>query len=385
MNNIFNYRSIAIITTYDDSNFGNKLQNYAVQTYFQKMGFRVATVVDARQTKPVRVYFNPIIILKRIAHFVLQHLGFEKDKAERKERLNKRCLYMREFSDEHLTTTSPVDYRHLPRDFSERFDYFAAGSDQIWHGWKNDRQELEYFLLMFAEPSQRLTVAPSFGFNEFPEKFRDTYKKGLEGFEYLSVREERGAELIKELTGKDATVLLDPTMLIDTSEWLKLLKKPVQFTDENYIFVYSIDGFKGEVGEKTCCLANELGLQVIDIMDINSDYYIHTRPDEFLYWIYHAKLVVTDSFHASLFSILFNRPFVVTERTDIKGMGSRIDTLFSKFALPDRRFETLKEAFASEAERQALFDTPYENVPSVLEKERKKAAAFYAKCFRLES
>lgn len=376
---------IAVVTLYDDINFGNKLQNYAVQTYFQSHGACVSTVVEVSITKPARVHFNPIKISKRLAHFILQHIGLEKDKVKMKKLLAKRQLYIKGFSDEYLTTTAPVNYRQLPRDYANRFDYFVTGSDQVWHGWKNDRRELEYFLLMFAAPSQRLTIAPSFGFDEFPKKYLKTYKKGLEGFEYLSVREERGAELIKELTGKEATVLLDPTMLIDTSEWLKILKKPSQYVNDKYIFVYTLGGFKGEVSEKTRKLADNLGLRVIDIMDIDSDYYIHTRPDEFLYWIHNAQLVVTDSFHASVFSILFNRPFVVTERSDIKGMGSRLETLFNKFGITGRHFDELKEGFDNAGEiRERLFAVDYSNVPEVLENERKKAAEFYKKCFHEE-
>lgn len=376
-------KNIALITLYDDTNFGNKLQNYAAQTYFRKMGFNVTTVIEVAITKPAKTHLNPIKILKRIAHFVLQHIGLEKEKVKKKKYLAKRRLYIKGFSDEYLTTTSPVNYRHLPADFSEQFDYFVAGSDQVWHSWKNDRHELEYFLLMFAAPSRRLTIAPSFGFDKLPKKYIKTYKKGLEGFEYLSVREERGAELIKELTGKDATVLLDPTMLIDTSEWLKILKKPSQYIDDNYIFVYALGGFKGEVKEKTCKLAYDLGLKVIDIMDIDSDYYIHTRPDEFLYWIYNTRLVVTDSFHASVFSILFDKPFVVTERSDLKGMGSRLDTLFNKFRITGRHFDELKDGFDNAgAARDELFAVDYSGVPTVLEAERKKAEDFYKKSFQ---
>ena len=375
-------KNIAIITLYDDLNFGNKIQNYAVQTYFQSMGACVSTVIDAIQAKPAKIYFDPVKILKRIAHFVLQHIGLEKDKIRRKELIERRRLYIKGFSDEYLATALPINYRHLPRDFASRYDYFVTGSDQVWHCWKNDRHELEYFLLTFAAPSQRLTISPSFGFDEFPKKYLKTYKKGLEGFEYLSVREERGADLIKELTGKDATVLLDPTMLIDTSEWMKILKKPSQYVDDKYIFVYALGGFKGEVKEKTCKLADDLGLQVIDIMDIDSDYYIHTRPDEFLYWIHNAQFVVTDSFHASVFSILFNRPFVVTERSDLKGMGSRLDTLFNKFGINGRLFDELKDGFDRAGElRDRLFTADYSDVPEVIEAERKRAEDFYKKCF----
>ena len=379
-------QKLAIITLYDDENFGNKLQNFAVQTYFQSIGFCVTTVRYKIKVKPVGTDFNPIKILKIFAHFILQNLGFEKDKVKREKFLDKRRLYIKGFSEEYLCTTSPINYRHLPSDLATQFDYFVTGSDQVWHGWKNDRHELEYFFLMFAEPSKRLTIAPSFGFDEFSKKYLKTYKKGLEGFEYLSVREERGAELIKELTGKEATALLDPTMLIDTSEWLKILRKPSQYIDDKYIFVYALGGFKGEVKEKTYKLADDLGLQVIDIMDIDSDYYIHTRPDEFLYWVHNARLVVTDSFHAAVFSILFNRPFIVTERSDVKGMGSRLDTLFNKLGISDRHFDELKDGFEKAGEvRNRLFEVDYSDVPKVLEAEREKAEEFYKKCFHEES
>ena len=143
-----------------------------------------------------------------------------------------------------------------------------------------------------------------------------------------------------------------------------------------------LSGFKGEVKEKTCKLAEDLGLKVIDIIEIDSDYYIHTRPDEFLYWVHNAWLVVTDSFHASVFSILFNRPFVVTERSDIKGIGSRLDTSFNKFEITCRYLPSIKKDLTVQEEiREGLFAVDCSDVPEALEVERKKVEEFYKKCF----
>ena len=375
-------KKLAIITLFDDINFGNKFQNYAAQIFFESLNFHVQTIPYA-ESRHIRLTLK--LLIKNIIHRMLFFTRYEKKRNNLIERNNQRREYISGFSEQYIRTAPTVRYRHLSADFAQQYDYFITGSDQVWHCWRDDTRELEYFLIMFANPSQRLTIAPSFGFDKFPKKYLKTYKKGLEGFEYLSVREERGAELIKELTGKDATVLLDPTMLIDTSEWLKILKKPSQYIDDNYIFVYALGGFKGDVKEKTCKLADNLGLRVIDIMDIDSDYYIHTRPDEFLYWVHNARLVVTDSFHASVFSILFNRPFVVTERSDIKGMGSRLETLFNKFGITGRHFDELKDGFENAGEaREKLFAVDYSGVPAVLKAERKKAAEFYRKCFHEE-
>lgn len=375
-------KKVAIISTYDNLNFGNRLQSFAVQTYFEKMGFYVSAIPNLEH------YPYPFIIrwLYYIKHFVLRPTKQEKERRKSLALQMKRRAYIATFGDEYLKIEPSVNYHKLDADLKNRYDYFVTGSDQVWHCWNNDRYELNFFFLTFAEPSQRLTIAPSFGFNQFPGKFISVYKKCLNGFEYLSVREEQGAKLIKELTGRDAEVLLDPTMLIEESEWKKILKKPRQYVDDNYFLVYSLSAFKlgsfkGGVKERICGLADELGMRVVDIMDINSDYFIHTRPDEFLYWIHNAKLVVTDSFHASVFSILFGRPFVVTERIDNKSMGNRLDTLLAKFGLEDRRYETQKQAFFDETARDELFATHYEAVPEILEAERKKAKEFYRRCF----
>lgn len=374
-------KKIAIVTLYGNANFGNKLQNYAVQRYFEQIGFEAVTLPCSQQLCPSH---SIEMFARRIAHHCLQSLGFEKDRVKRQLRLKKRQEYIKEFSDRYIKLGPDIGYSKVNGKLD--MDYFVTGSDQVWHYAKRDKKALEYFFLPFATPAQRLTIAPSFAFDEVPKKYYKIYKKGLDGFQYLSVREEQGTEIIKKLTGKAATVLLDPTMLIDTSEWLKILKKPSQYVNDKYILVYALGTFKGEIKEKTCKFADDLGLQVIDIMDIDSDYYIHTRPDEFLYWIYNARLVLTDSFHASVFSILFNRPFVVVERSDVKGMGSRLDTLFNKLGITGRYFDELKDEFDRASEtRNKLFDVNYSCVPETLETERKKAEFFYKMCLSKRS
>lgn len=370
-------KKCAIVTLYDDMNFGNKLQNYAVQVYFQSLQFETATLPCAALLSPKGVPAS----IKVCAHRVLQFFGFEKEKRQVRKAVQARRASIKAFSEEYLTIGQDL-YKQRYRGIEE-YDYFVVGSDQVWHFASKPEPLIRYFFLTFAKPEQRLTCAPSFSFSVLPESYQSLYRECLFGFPYLSVREESGAKLIKELTGQKATVLLDPTMLIDTAEWLRILRKPSQFEDDNYIFVYTLGGFTGKVKEKTRKLAARMDVPVIDIMDIQSDYYIHTRPDEFLYWIYHARLVVTDSFHAAVFSILFHTPFVVAERTDFRGMGNRLDTLLGKFGLQDRTFDHLKNYFEPNKDRDGsvLVETRYEKVPEILEEERQRAAEFYAKCF----
>lgn len=272
-----------------------------------------------------------------------------------------------------------VRYTKMDSKLKEEYDYFVTGSDQVWHGWSGRKKELEFFFLQFADPEQRITIAPSFGFEEFPKKYLTVYKNGLQGIQNISCREESGKKLIKSLSGKNATILLDPTMLIDVEKWMQMLRRPSQFINMDYIFVYALGGYGGTIKNNVEKLAKRKKYSVIDINNINSDYYILTRPDEFLYWIYSSKLVVTDSFHAVVFSILFHKPFIVFSREDELGMENRLDTLLDKFNLMDRKYTRLKNDF--EKENDPILSVDFGKVDEVIQLERKKAKDFYSQCF----
>ena len=128
-------------------------------------------------------------------------------------------------------------------------------------------------------------------------------------------------------------------MLLTNDEWSKLAKRPKQLTTDKYILNY----FLGELSEQRKSeierIARENDCEIINILDKNGPFY-ETGPSEFLYLEQNAFLICTDSFHSSVFSILFNRPFIVFNREDInKSMNSRIDTLINTFKLTNRNYE----------------------------------------------
>ncbi len=161
-------------------------------------------------------------------------------------------------------------------------------------------------------------------------------------FKEISVREEAGKKIVEDLTGrKDVEVLVDPTMLLTAEEWDNVSNKPEQLKTDKYILNY----FLGELSEKRKNeidrIAKENGCKIINMLDSNSPFY-KTGPAEFLYLEKNAFLICTDSFHACVFSILYNRPFIVFEREDNNvSMNSRIDTLLNKFHLQDRRYNVI--------------------------------------------
>ena len=212
------------------------------------------------------------------------------------------------------------------------------GSDQVWNP-KFDRLS-DVDLLSFATPEQRISFSASFGISELPENSKEKAKRELEKFKAISVREDRGKEIVEELTErKDVQVLVDPTMLLTSEEWDKVAKKPEQLKTDKYILNY----FLGEISEKRKKeierIAKENNCEIINILDKNSPFY-QTGPSEFLYLEKNAFLICTDSFHSSVFAILYNRPFVVFDREDSNvKMNSRLDTLLKKFKLENRWYK----------------------------------------------
>ena len=241
------------------------------------------------------------------------------------------------------------------------------GSDQVWNP-KFDRLS-DVDLLSFATPEQRISFSASFGISELPENSKEKAKRELEKFKSISVREDRGKEIVEELTErKDVQVLVDPTMLLTSEEWDKVAKKPEQLKTDKYILNY----FLGEISEKRKKeierIAKENNCEIINILDKNSPFY-QTGPSEFLYLEKNAFLICTDSFHSSVFAILYNRPFVVFDREDSNvKMNSRLDTLLKKFKLENRWYKDK----ITEEQLKVDYKEPY----IILEEERKKAKEF---------
>ncbi len=362
-------KKLAIVTLYGDNNFGNKLQNYAVQCYFEAYGMEVKTLTYWER--------NHIVYdLHSLLYCIKENL------LHRDPLLKKRIAMIKSFSDDYIKLGEEVRYRKIDKNLADRYDYFVSGSDQVWHCWSGEKKELEYFLLSFARSEQRLTMAPSFGFKEFDSKFQDVYKSGLEGFRLINCREQEAADLIHSLTGKTAEVVLDPTMLIDTGIWEKIRRRPDNFCEDRYILTYTLGEMPAELRSavEKYCIDNKLTL--INLMDKNDKYYISTRPDEFLYWIDNAELVFTDSFHATVFSILFNTGFITFSRHKEGGMENRIDTLLKTFSLIDRKYKSDDERFLKDGllVREEIDKISFSSVYEVLARERKKAELFYSKC-----
>lgn len=347
---------VGIITIIDNDNYGNRLQNYATTSFLKQMDIEVETIRnDARFNSKSRFVVNKI---KNI---------FKKDKEN--QNIN-RIKKFDEFNENIVFSLNSVNaFTKL-----DNYDYVIVGSDQVWNP---NFGRLRYVdLLKFIDSKKRISFSASFGVSDIPRKLKYYAGRALKQFKAISVRENTGKKIVEEISGRsDIEVLVDPTMLLTAEEWDKVSKKPGMLKYKKYILNY----FLGKLSEKRMDeikrIAEENDCEIINILDKESPFY-ECGPSEFLYLEKNAFLICTDSFHSSVFAILYNVPFLVFEREDsMANMNSRLDTLLSKFELDDRRYT------GKITENNLMCD--YSKAYCILDQEKVKSMKFLEKALEV--
>ena len=375
--------SIGKITLDGNFNYGNKLQNYALQRFLETFSDRVDTWIhnETDFTVPRRRKFSKFG-LEEMVKIVSNRKGF-RDKLESnaagRDVVREYRIY--QFDQRYIHTKHLRENEGLS-DVQGQYDYWVTGSDQVWNPYFNTK-DLPAQFLTFTEPARRIAYSASFGVSAIPEKWKKQYAQWLSDMAYMSVREEAGQKIVKKLTGRDVPVLVDPTLLLARGEWNEAASKPLWLAEETkYILLYFLGGIPAEAEEEIRRIAREHHLQVINVLDsTHMDWYV-SDPAEFVYLIAHASLIYTDSFHGSVFSILYERPFVVCERQEKRSeqaMGSRLDTLLSLFHIAGRR----GSADNHYAVKHPL-EAEYGNIRQILQAERERAEAYMREALRLK-
>lgn len=322
---------IGIVTIMDYTNYGNRLQNYAVSHVLQtRFGCRAVSLATYKE----KAFDNGnyLLWLKNRAAKML--CAFPR-LAEKRFGCNMtRWANFQEWSKKNIPTKNFYGCKCLPAGLNQNYDLFFAGSDQIWNYHFSETKFDNYFL-RFAENRKKAAISGSFGVEEIPVEWRQTYSDGLSGFAHLSVREEAGARIIKDLLGRDVPVLVDPVMLLSREEWLKAAKKPRVDTSKPYILKYYLGDEAEE--EKIDQWAKEKGYEVYELLNDKIPELYSAGPGEFISLIANTALVASDSFHCIAFAIIFKKPFVVYARRGSGNyMTSRLDTLLGKFGFMGR-------------------------------------------------
>ncbi|MBQ6907063.1 MAG: polysaccharide pyruvyl transferase family protein, partial [Clostridia bacterium] len=320
-------KKLGIVTITALENFGNRLQNYALQEVLKNLGFEVETIPNHTV---YRYRQSPFFTLAKKAASILTHSPKHISELRRKQAFdafNKKYI---KFSRCYSTN------KYIPKKLNDNYDFFIAGSDQIWNPYYNFNFDLNF--LAFADKSKRVAYSASFSVDEIPREKVSDFNQYLSAIDNISVREYEGAKIIEELTDKKAPVTLDPTLLIDAEDWRKIAVKPSFISNnEQFIFVYYLgkrddleklkDNVIKEHPEWKSCRIIDIGLT--DNTEIYS-----VSPDNFLWLTDNASAVITDSYHGTIFSLIFNTPFVsMLTKGDSFSMDSRIKTLFKTLDL----------------------------------------------------
>ncbi|NNH38940.1 polysaccharide pyruvyl transferase family protein [Acinetobacter terrae] len=360
---------VAILTQPLHTNYGGTLQAYALQTIVKSVGAEVVTL--NYQTKPK---FFLRFLLSVIKSFVLNR----KDKfpllSSEKLVIEK---YHTEFIKKHINRSEIIlSELDLIKHFNNtEYDAIIVGSDQVWRVEYSPNID-NFFLNVYTGSAKRISYAASFGIDEWqftPEKTSEI-ETWLGKFDAISVREDSAVTLCKNYLNLKAYHVLDPTLLLTKEYYLNLIKKSPQ--KDTGIFTYILDSSQ----EKNNIVANiskKLGLNTFQNQPIKKfktnffikkeDDYVYPKIEDWLAAFRDASFIITDSFHGTVFSIIFNKPFITVANRE-RGVA-RFSSLLKIFNLEHRLISSLDQL----TNDLILSNIDFNEVNTILDHERENS------------
>lgn len=324
-------KKIGIITYHRAFSYGAQLQAYALATYLKQLEFN-AEVIDysdiGEGKRPGISLISIKVFIKTLISYILSIPNEDKRRKRFEYFLNN---YIPKSSKRYPTPDSI-------REIEKNYDFFITGSDQVWCPLIN-LGDLNFLLNFVKDKNKKFAYAASFGVSQLEPEVFDIYKRCLSEFKRILIRENDGQKLIDEMLGYKPDIVLDPTFLISPLEWSKLSIYPFK-KREKYILCFKIITATPIYYQYIRALHEMTGYKIIHIdtsyryKRVYGNLYSKGGPLEWLGLIENAAIVVTNSFHGTVFSILFHKPFyTVLNQND---RNSRIIELTKKFHLEDR-------------------------------------------------
>ena len=342
---------IGLCVRYTCNNYGSMLQIFATQKMIEDLGHRYEIIRYDKHAlssllRQVPSLWNPAFMedQRRISN---NKEGFQ-DYPDIKSKVDERRQLFAEYRKKYIGPYSPIykGYTNLNK-ASVNYDAIIVGSDQLWNP---AGLESGFYNLMFVDQSvKKISLATSFGVSSIDKRQMKKTAEFLNRLDHISVREESGQKIVKDLTGRDSIIALDPTLMYDREKWLSFFDNDA-IMDKPYIFAYFLglnDMHRKSVVDLSkrtrlpivCCPHldhfNPCDIEFGDVQRFNTD------PVDFLNLIRNAEFVCTDSFHGSVFSIINHKKFMTFNRFSGENKHStntRIDNLLGKTKLTERRW-----------------------------------------------
>ena len=368
-------KKISLITILDNTNFGTYLQAIALGVVLQKKGCCVELVHYVRSfmsfkyliKRRLKNTMNPLKWIKRLCIGIRQEYLRKNNWKFVKKHIS---LSKRYNSLNELANTPPIA------------DIYLTGSDQVWNSIHNQGLDEVFYWTCISEKKHKAAYASSIGMNDIPEIEKDRMFQYLSSYNLISVRENKGKEILSSLGLKNVEVTLDPTLLLTRGEWANLINTSCFKKVEPYLLVYSVETKKEAslINSIASSVAKQKKLKIYGIyyggrdckMDCCDKNFYYSTPEMFVSLFLQADFVVVSSFHGTAFSINFNKQFftVLPER-----FSSRIDSLLDKCGLMNHKISDIPTAFLDS-------DIDYQVVNDIMKEERIKSLAFIDKILK---
>lgn len=373
-------KSIGIITVHKINNYGSVLQAYALQKVCEDLGYKVE-IIDydfpnkfhqnnkystASDTQPNEPKWIKALFAKAL---VRQHKG------------------IRLFIDKYQNLSS--NKYHKVEDFTANppaYDVYITGSDQLWSP-RHCNGDPAFMLYFAPDNALKISYAASIGSNAIPEELKNAYIRLLSRYKHISVRENTGADVIRSLINKKATVVLDPTLLLNKDEWNKVAT-PKRLVKKKYILCYFLNYTFNAfpyVDELARDMQKQTGYEIVRVARpphklsfINTTYQIGASPEEFLALVRDAEIVLTTSFHGTAFAVNYGKP-VFTVVQDRNASDSRQVSLMHNLGL-DKQVLSIKDKFPTASDANYNVD----NEQTVLNRLRLDSKLYLEKALKDE-
>lgn len=364
---------IGIITILKVDNYGADLQAYATQAILNKMGYD-AEIIDYlfykhhhhKKTSLSRPVFK-MSLKKRIREFLYPII----EKYRNRNNLSRvvRDDKYRDFENNNISFSQTYDSIESLYSAEMDYDIYISGSDQIWNPGIYSSLK-PYFLDFAPNDKTKIAYASSFGVQSLLPEMKKVYREALTKFKHIGVRELSAVEILRDI-GIKANHVLDPTLLLDCSDWRSVATK-VDNLPDSYVLLYEITPSPeiNEIGRK---IAMERGMKVVKICkntssDSNELAISDAGPGQFIYLFDHASFVVTNSFHGTAFAINFQKQFLVVT-PQRKNNNSRQQSLLKLFDISDR-------IISDSSDIKSAITIDFQKVNAILDAEREKSINF---------
>lgn len=326
---------IKTITCHNVYNPGASLQAYALTAYLKQQGHEVQ-IVDyvPRYLRHYRLWSsvsNPVYdkpVIRQLYNLAKLPGRLKKRRSLRKKRFDR-------FTKEYLPLTQKHygSYEEL-REEPPRADVFIAGSDQIWNSFFSNGRDPAFYLQFAPQGAVRASYAASFAVPRLEEQYREQTARWISELDHVSVREPSALEILEDLGIRKGEAVVDPVFLLDAAQWDALC--PAADFGEPYVLVYDFDR-NPELRRIALELAKERGLKIYSLqeLDYSDRSFWNAGPIEFVQLIRGAEFVLSNSFHATAFSLIYRRPYLTVDREE--GINTRMQDLNRLAGLEHRK------------------------------------------------